>query len=284
MELQSDFVFRGLPPIVNPVVSATLAPAPNPLGPLANLVGTFTGTGFNMIWRPDQAQDHFLELNLTSEILEFEEINGPIPNRGLNTQPDVSLFGLTYLQQIQDSNLKAGLHVEPGIWVVVPESAVPAIGEKTVARMASIPHGTTINAQGTSKVQNGKPVIPPVSITPFVIGQPGNLVQFPESNLATPSNFRSPAAQLVGITQSMLDNPNSVLTAAIANQTILSTTTLSVSTQAAAPIQGGGTDNIGFLGPNAQSAEVDATFWLEEVSGGLEFENSGSCNTRSACC
>ncbi len=59
------------------------------------------------------------------------------------------MFGLTYLQQISDANLKAGLHIEPGIWAVVPTTTNPAEGP-TVVRMASIPHGTTILAQGTA--------------------------------------------------------------------------------------------------------------------------------------
>jgi hypothetical protein len=50
----------------------------------------------NVIWRPDHApgQDHFLELNLTSDQIAFSEINGPIPNRGL-LQADINMFGLT---------------------------------------------------------------------------------------------------------------------------------------------------------------------------------------------
>jgi hypothetical protein len=63
----------------------------------------------------------------------------------------------------------------------------------------------------------------------------------------------------------MLDNPNQVLRDAIANQTIVSTTTLTISTTAAAPIIGGGTDNIAFLKPNADAVEMTATFWIETV-------------------
>ena len=40
-----------------------------------------------------------------------------------------------------------GIHFEPGIWIHVPATTVPQLGE-TVTRMASIPHGTTIEAQG----------------------------------------------------------------------------------------------------------------------------------------
>jgi hypothetical protein len=53
------------------------------------------------------------------------------------------------------------------------------------------------------------------------------------------------------ITQALLDDPNSLLRAQIAGQTILSTTTLIVKTDPTtpptAPLFGGGTDNIAFL-------------------------------------
>ena len=120
----------------------------SPLGPLSLLKGKWTGRGFNVIWRPDSlaGQDRFLELNLTNETITFEEIPGAIPNRGL-LQPDIDMFGLHYLQQISDLNTKAGLHVEPGIWASVPKTEDPAEAP-SVVRMASIPHGTTILAQG----------------------------------------------------------------------------------------------------------------------------------------
>jgi hypothetical protein len=268
MEIEQDFVFQPLPEIE--VVQAFALS--NPLGPLQLLEAKWKGHGFNQIWRPFHgSQDRFLELNLTTETLEFERIPGKIPNRGL-LQGDITLFGLTYLQQIKDSNLKAGIHIEPGIWVTVPTTTNPD-EPATVVRMASIPHGTSLVAQGTASKISSAPTIPSVSITPFVINQPTNLVHFPESDLATPSNFRSPPAQLVGITQAMVDNPNSVLQAALAGQVITETTTLKISSKVGvvpAPDAGGGVENIAFLtgnaqGSNALAAEIDATFWLETV-------------------
>jgi hypothetical protein len=152
--------------------------APDPLGLLRDLVGRYstrrwTGSGFNMIWRPNFGgasgpKDFFLELNLTSETLEFSAVNGPIPNRGL-LQADIELAGITYLQQINDSFDNSGQHIEPGIWVNVPATTGPA-EPGTVARMASIPHGTTINAQGRA-ITAPQPIIKPASITPFTIGK-----------------------------------------------------------------------------------------------------------------
>lgn len=270
MPISDDFVFRPLPSLKNPIHFPF--PIPNPLGPLASLAGDWGGKGFNVIWRPDSTpgQDHFLELNLTLDSINFSAISGAIPNRGL-LQPDINMFGLTYLQQISDANLDAGLHIEPGIWAVAPATSDPA-ETATVVRMASIPHGTTMLAQGTATTAPGPPTIPNINILPFFIGDPTATFNFPEQNLSTPTAFRSPPAQLVGITQSMVDNPNSVLQSAIAGETILSTTTLQISTQPAAPITGGGTANTAFLagaaaGPNAVSIVVSATFWIETVKG-----------------
>ena len=154
-------------PLVGP--AAALAATANPLGPLADLPGKWVGKGFNQIWRPFHGTtDRFLELNLTEETLEFSKGIGAIPNRGL-LQPDIELAGIYYLQQVKDVIAGVGIHVEPGFWVTVPRTSNPA-EPVTVARMASIPHGTTVNAQGTALSVAGGPSITPVSIRPFPIG------------------------------------------------------------------------------------------------------------------
>lgn len=134
------------------------------LGPLKNLVGEWSGTGFNVIWRPNNTSgsDHFLEINLTNETLEFIEIPGDIPNRGL-FQGDISIRGLRYLQQIQDRITNQGLHIEPGLWALVPSTNNP-LEPQTVVRMASIPHGTSLLAQGTVSNSTGGPTIPTVRV------------------------------------------------------------------------------------------------------------------------
>jgi len=246
----------------------------DPLGPLADLPGRWEGKGFNQVWRPHKpldgepaTQDRCLELNLTTETLEFEEIPGPIPNRGL-LQGDIKMFGVTYLQKISDLKL-GGIHIEPGIWASIPATENPAEGA-TVARLASIPHGTTILAQGKAATIDGKPPIAPASITPFVIGNPSRTVTFPESNLSLPSTFRSLTNP--EITQALVDNPNLALSAILASQNVTRTVALIISTTAASPISGGGTDNTAFLqgsstaGPNAAAASVSAIFWIETIA------------------
>jgi hypothetical protein len=270
MDLASDFSFQPLPAVQTPPTNPFPEIA-SPLGPLAGLAGKWVGRGFNVIWRPDSVsgQDRFLELNVTSDQLEFAAISGPIPNRGF-LQSDINMFGLTYLQQISDANLKAGLHIEPGLWAAVPKTSDPRVAE-TVIRLASIPHGTVVLFQGTASTAATGPSIPNIGIKPFTINQPSQTIDFPEQTLSQQSRFRTAGAGLTGVTQAMVDDPNTVLHAAIAGQHITSTITLHVSTTDN-PVPGGGTANTAFLkggahGPNAVAASVSAMFWLETLEG-----------------
>jgi hypothetical protein len=253
-------------------VEAPAAEPPDELGLLTQLIGAdgkgeWQGKGFNTIWRPhalaEGGQDRFLELNITSEKLKFEAIKGKIPNRGL-LMPDINMFGLTYMQQIEGVDPPEGLHIEPGIWVNVPPTTNPE-EPATVVRMASIPHGTAILAQGTNIIpfQIGTP--PPPN-TGFAAAE----AVFTELNLATATAFRQTSA---AVTQAMVENPNSVLQAEIAGKNITSTTVLDISTTHE-PVAGGGTANTAFLeaaaappGGNAKAVEVKATFWIETIAG-----------------
>jgi hypothetical protein len=277
MELTADFAFEPLPPLEHPVEFPFPEIEPKDhLGPLAGLAGKWSGQGFNVIWRPEHrsGSNHFLELNMTDEVIEFTRISGRIPNRGL-LQPDINMYGLTYLQQISDANVKAagkaaGLHIEPGLWAVVPGTSDPN-EVPTVARLASIPHGTAIVAQGTASMSGAAPKIPDISIKPFKIDDPSSTREFPEQTMTASSEFRTSGDGLTGITQEVVDNPNSLLRSQIADQQISATITLQVATDDT-PVPGGGTANTAFLkgtahGPNADAASVTATFWLETIQG-----------------
>jgi hypothetical protein len=266
------------PEIVSDVrLSPPLSTLLHNLGPLQELPGAWHGTGFNLIARPffGVGNDHFLELNLTHETLKFDLIGAPIPNRGL-LQADITLFGVHYLQQISDSFNGGALHIEPGIWVTVPATTNP-LENPTVARMASIPHGNALLAQGTASPEvPGPPAIPPANTIPFPIGGPPPFPPnpFPEYTLANPSAFRTTPLN-PAITQPMVDDPNSVLRTALTGHTVDHTLTLQVSTVTSAatvPNAGGGIENIAFLlgaapsnQPNADAAQVTATFWIEKV-------------------
>jgi hypothetical protein len=125
----------------------------------------------------------------------FMVIPEVVPNRGLGPQPDLSLYGLHYLQRVSDADpapskkvlshgysTTAGqaLHIEPGLFMNVPASQQPSSGDTpivnqdAIVRMGSIPHGVTVLMQGPNpgmKPTPGKPIIP--ALTPF--STPGNV-------------------------------------------------------------------------------------------------------------
>jgi hypothetical protein len=156
------------------------------LGLLAELGGSWRGDGFNLIARPNfqGGQPLYLQLNQTHETLTIEPIGSAIPNRGFG-QDDIQLFGLTYLQKISDASTGGALHIEPGIWVTQPPTTYPPenppANGQIVARMANIPHGNSVLAQGGATSFSGPPVLaagtseysfsifPSLNSTPFAI-------------------------------------------------------------------------------------------------------------------
>ncbi|MGA2835118.1 MAG: heme-binding protein [Acidimicrobiales bacterium] len=270
------------------------------LGPLASLVGSWSGPGFNAIWRPDNEQPpansaihRFLELNLTNDSFEFQVIPGAVPNRGFDTQADLELFGLHYLQRTKDadpppfSTAGQALHIEPGLFMNVPGSEANN-DQATIVRMGSIPHGTTVLMQGPNpgaEVQQGIPTIPvlqpfanfpgvqpftttagvgiqPIGIAPSSPGPPavtyGAEHVVPE-NQNTAADAAFPATQSNGPYppefQGFVNDPNSVLRDAIAGQDILGFIQIDLS----APGVGQGIENIPFLGiPNMDYSDHTA--------------------------
>jgi hypothetical protein len=224
------------------------------LGPLAKLPGTWVGNGFNLIARPDKegGKFFFLEMNATDETLEVTPISGPIPNRG-SRQDDISFLGLTYLQRISDAVHGGGLHIEPGIWLSVPATTAPP-AEPSVVRLATVPHGTSVLAQGEAFFSEGGPQIAPVSSRPIEVERPSPLEL--EGYLEQYEGAQLPP----GIPDGAVENPNLVLTEAIKGQTIIETVVLSISTELS-----GGIENIPFLVENADAVSMNAIFWIETV-------------------
>jgi hypothetical protein len=307
ISLPAGFLFGEVPPRpIEPGIEEVAPIVPPSLGPLTAFVGTWKGSGFNTIFRPDNAKtptplptpvpdsDNVLELNITSETLSFSPSLGSVPNRGSNPQGDIFLNGIPYLQVINDvtnPGRTVGIHVEPGLWMNVPPTDSPVEGP-TLARMGSIPHGTTIEAQGFSLVVDGPPIINSVDITPFTTVAPGNTtkpIKFPSQTATNQGTARipqdlTPFIKAGTITQDMLDNPNLILSNIVKAQKIISTIAIFISTNPAGlknpsppnPLFGGGTDNIAFLLgkdndeplpslPNAQALLMSAVFWIETV-------------------
>ena len=308
------------------------------LGLLRELAGTWQGQGFNLIARPDFQGDAnlFLQLNQTRETLHIQPIGSAIPNRGFG-QDDIELFGLTYLDKISDLATGGALHIEPGIWVTqpatkYPDETAPQKGQ-IIARMASIPHGNSLLAQGTASPFSGPPTLrtpdaeyafsvfpsfnstpfgaalPPLSPTINAAGSSEKLTApgvpappFNQYDLSVPDSVVNPRTAPLPLTidgvsmQDVINDPITLLQAVINDQvaqgctfkgTVLNIATqkqLTFLTQPNRPdgptvnvtVQdgAGGIENILFLeggepqgpkGPNAQTAQVYATFWIEKV-------------------
>src|SRR5215471_9343847 len=238
------------------------------LGLLADLPGTWVGSGFTLISLPDfdskppsdGPKPFRLKLNATIETLQSTPIGGDVPNRGSLTglgsttgQPDINLQGLTYLQRVSDAITKEALHIEPGIWVNVPETVVPA-AQASVVRLGTIPHADALLAQGTAFNVAGGPKINVVDSTPTF--------NPPQPNPIPPEYFdpfKNPPLP-PGIDLASVKNPNHVLEAAILGQEITNTVVLEISTD-----PDGGIKNIPFVVKNANATSLDAIFWIETV-------------------
>ncbi|KAH7267763.1 uncharacterized protein BKA55DRAFT_556543 [Fusarium redolens] len=283
-----------------------------PLGILDSFTGSWTGPGFNTIFRPNSVSPttttftnpvlpappsppnvSVLELNLTQEDLVFSQPLGRVPNRGLEQQNDIIINGVTYLQTVNDvtntatgkaDGAKTGIHTETGFWLNVPPTKNNPVEGNTLVRLGSIPHGTTINAQGNPpNVTSGAPDIGPRSITPFVIGNQGDAQIKPSQTASLNNTARLPQdlslfIQQGTITQAILDNPIQILLDINSQLNITQTSTFAVSTQPA-PTPGGGTANIAFLvgansqGPNANAVQMDSTFWVETIKSEITVQN-----------
>ena len=128
-----------------------------------------------------------------------------------------------------------------------------------MVRQGSIPHGTSILAQGAviPTVQGG-PNIQPVDSTPFT-----------EAGPITSAAYLNPFTSAVlpsGAQSTYVKNPNQALVDAIAGQEIIRTEVLDISTVTnPSASQTGGLLNIPFVTSNANATQLKAIFWIETV-------------------
>ncbi len=265
------------PPLVR--ASAPFSTLLAELGPLADLVGTWAGSGFTLTSLPlFTDQNSFqLKLNATYEHLTFTPIAAPIPDRGFS-QPDIFYVGLQYSQQVSDLNTQEALHVESGLWLNVPPTTSPPEGS-TLVRLGTIPHGNSLLAQGVSSSISGPPTIDSTSkmSIPFTLDNDGHRIPVTDGTYLDPFNTVPPRS----IPPGSIDNPNVVLTDRLQNNLnqgfdVVSTVELFVNAQPVGGINGtpispqpenvGGIVNIPFITANANAISFSALFWIENVS------------------
>ncbi|HEU5002699.1 MAG TPA: heme-binding protein [Actinomycetota bacterium] len=213
------------------------------LGPLANLVGTWMGShGWELIavpsGTPGEKESFQLIIRPYIEVVTFAELGAPVPDRG-GPKGDIFLTGLHYSMRITDAETNSPLHLENGMWLLLD-------GRGTVARQASIPHGDVLLAIGGSSTAAGPPSIPVLNAIP----EPG-----PDVQLGYTDPYGKPPTGFA------TDDANATLRTTVEGQTVVSTTTLSVSTAN----EGGGVLNIPFVQANANATKFACTYWIETV-------------------
>ena len=250
------------------------------LGPLTNLQGDWTGTGFNILTLPNNFKQNptakfRLMMNATIENTEFTPISAPIPDRG-NTQDDIFFLGLTYLQKVSDANTLEGIHVEPGIFLYLPANPVQLV--PSVVRLATIPHGDAVLAQGAFFTAEGGPKFAVADTTPFTLDSNGNRVNDCSPAYRLPFTTAEPPP---GIPKEAIANPNIILQQFNDNlvqqgKKIISMTVFQVNATPVGgiadmpllkPIPGdnGGITNIPFVVKNADANSLSALFWINTV-------------------
>lgn len=276
----------------------SVATAAKNRGLLKDLPGRWQGKGFNMIARPTHGDPahpvFFLQLNATSETLEFTSIGGDIPNRG-SVEPTRLLHGVHYLQTVTDCADGSGIHKEPGIWIRVPgpvdgdievdptTDPDPHPEDDTYVRLATIPHGDSLVAQSTAafRVPQG-PQIDAVTTFPFPLTDPipglNDVTHAVDTNPRYTAPFTTSALPAECLPAGLdaaatIKDPTEVLRAQIAGQTITDTVVLVISTSfpdprtppLSSPQQLQGIVNIPFVISNATATQMDAIFWIEKV-------------------
>ncbi|BFU89973.1 MAG: hypothetical protein NTAFB01_11600 [Nitrospira sp.] len=253
------------------------------LGPLTQLVGTWKnepnlpGRGWNMIALPFVAPpptgvpfplNYRLLVNRYNEELRFKFVDDKVPNRGVRLAPgtpantDQSIAALDYQQSITQiatddfpvSTVRPAngstIHHEPGLWLYLKDQITDGLN---VARLATIPHGDSVLALGTSSVHDGASCIFDIN------GLPTGVDQDVEKNpyLVPYKHFKDNLFQ--GLFNPV--SPNDLLKAANKDVTIVKTTTLDVDSTRPT----GGVVNIPFVVRQANATVVKSTFWIQEL-------------------
>ena len=284
------------------------APRTPDLGPLENLVGVWTGcgTGWNMIALPfhnapaPPAGFKFRVLmNQYDEELKFTFVDDDVPNRGLARPgvPDFDQFVVTldYQQKIAqvvaedrpDSGGLAGkaglpIHHEPGLWLyeknrrtkddAIRGDEVSEV-ELDVARLASIPHGNSVLALGTSQVHDGMPKIPRLSGLPSGRFEDVTTPDYDFRDAVNPDPYLEPYRHYIenpfmgnvglpGFPGFSPADMNEILRFANQGVDIVRTTTLTVDSTR----KTGGIRNAPFSVREADAVSMKSTFWIQELA------------------
>lgn len=223
-------------------LGGTVTETVSQFGPLTDLIGTWYGNkGWNQVAVPNQNGGFLLLVQPYTEILTITPLSTPTPNRGaaIIQQVQTLMYSLAVHSNVDGSLL----HAENGTWLLLPDCP----SGFDIARSASIPHGDSLLALGSSSVIPSAPPIQAISTLPIM--GPGPI---PLGYTDPYLNANFPGFNVI--------NPNATLIDAIQGQTIISTTNLVISTA-----NQGGINNIPFIAKNANTTNFEAIFWIETV-------------------
>lgn len=228
------------------------------LGPLADLVGTWIGSqGWELIAVPSGAPGGKEGFTFIArpyiEVVSFVPIGAPVPNRG-GPAGEMFITGLMYDMRITDLVTNEPLHLETGMWLNLADVQGGTAPDNPIVRSASIPHGDSVLALGTSSEAAGPPAIP----LPSAVPDPGPNPEFGYTD-AWQVEIPSPCNPAVKFNPA---SPNQVLQDALSGLDVVKTRTLSVSTA-----NGGGILNIPFVDANAAATLFTCDYWIETIEG-----------------
>ncbi|TCK22397.1 heme-binding protein [Pseudonocardia endophytica] len=246
------------------------------LGPLKDLPGTWEGhgTGWNMIALPFAGGPGFrLLLNQYDETLKFDLVDKAVPNRGVDAgqQTDQRIVTLDYEQVIHQvavvdepasqfqGAVGAAIHHEPGLFLNMANLTEDGLD---VARLATIPHGDSVLALGTSNPADTVDI-------PAVNGLPLGVEHDLSSRYLAPYKkfddspfFGTVPADAPGFPGFNPVEPHKLLELANQGVTFTRVTVLELDTT----FDTGGIHNIPFVVKQANAASMKSTFWISELA------------------
>ena len=266
--------------------SRTISPAKTgdeELGPLTLLPGTWKslpGRGWNMIalpfaTEPESRLNYRLLVNQYNEELKFSLVDKAVPNRGIQRSAttldsDQFIAALDYEQMITQiaaedfpesgkaGNAGLAIHHEPGLWLHMANETTNGLD---IARLATIPHGDSVMALGTSRKLDGGPTIPDINGLPVGVNQ-----DLASRYLAPYKHFHDDPFKGVVSASTFPGfdpvSPNDLLKLANEGVDIIKTTVLDVDTT----VETGGIVNIPFIVKQANAAAMKSTFWIQELA------------------
>jgi hypothetical protein len=217
------------------------------LGPLSNLLGTWVGSGWNVIAVPDRQKPFQLLVRPIIETLTVTPLGAPVPNRSGPEEQNMFIHGVQYEQRVADAESHRPLHIENGMWLWLGKEAS---ADKHLVRQSTIPHGDSLLAQGSASESRGRPPIDP---------ELSSLPSFKDKQGDLPLGYLEQGGYFLQDPGFDRNKPNTFLIDTLEKQQVLRSVNLEVATEPGAIV------NIPFVTRNANATSLHSIFWIETI-------------------